>query len=46
MLLGLSDHSRVLVVCHCERAQGQSIRLISARKATSNERAYYEGPMP
>ncbi|WP_349257012.1 BrnT family toxin [Salinisphaera sp.] len=46
IMLGLSDRSRVLVVCHCERAQGQSIRLISARKATANERKYYEGPMP
>ena len=46
IMLGLSDQSRILVVCHCERSQGQSIRLISARKATARERKHYEGPMP
>lgn len=46
IMLGLSDRSRVLIVCHCERLQGQVIRLISARKATSRERKYYEGPLP
>lgn len=46
IMLGLSDRSRVLVVCHCERSEGDIIRLISARKATSRERKYYEGPTP
>jgi len=46
IMLGLSDRSRILVVCHCERSQGNVIRLISARKATSHERKHYEGPMP
>ena len=46
IMLGISDRSRILVVCHCERFEGQIIRLISARKATANERKYYEGPMP
>lgn len=46
IMLGLSDKSRVLVVCHCERSEGQNIRLISARKATARERHYYEGPIP
>lgn len=46
IMLGLSDRSRVLVVCHCERSPGQVIRLISARKATSRERNYYQGPLP
>lgn len=46
IMLGLSDHSRILVVCHCEQSQGNIIRLISARKATSNERKYYDGPIP
>lgn len=46
IMLGLSDRSRVLVVCHCERSHGNAIRLISARKATSRERKHYEGPMP
>lgn len=46
IMLGLSDRSRVLVVCHCERAQGNIVRLISARKATSRERKHYDGPTP
>ena len=44
ILLGRSNKSRLLIVCHCERADGGVIRIISARKATSNERKYYEGP--
>ncbi|WP_252178709.1 BrnT family toxin [Endozoicomonas sp. 4G] len=43
LMVGLSQESRVLLVCHCERDDGQSIRIISARKATHNERRYYEG---
>lgn len=46
IMLGLSDHSRVLIVCHCERSSGNIIRLVSACKATSKERVYYEGPTP
>jgi uncharacterized protein len=40
-LLGLSAAVRVLVVCHCYRASGNVIRLISARKATVTERNSY-----
>ena len=43
LLLGMSSKSRILVVCHCERRKGQIIRIISARKATAQERAFYEG---
>ena len=43
LLLGLSNQTRMLLVCHCERAGGEVIRIISARKATRNERKYYEG---
>jgi hypothetical protein len=43
ILLGLSNESNVLIVCHCERQSGEIIRIISARKATKNERKYYEG---
>jgi hypothetical protein len=46
IMLGVSNRSRVLVVCHCERADGNIIRIISARKATTRERKYYGGPMP
>ena len=43
ILLGMSNQSRVLIVCHCERT-GDVIRIISARKATRKERKFYEGP--
>ena len=44
LMLGMSNQSRVLLVCHCERSDGDVIRIISARRATRDERAYYEGP--
>ena len=44
IMLGMSIVSRVLVVCHCVRAGGQVIRIISARKATAEERQHYKGP--
>jgi len=43
VLLGLSGSLRILVVCHCYRAEGQSIRIISARKADGQERKVYLG---
>lgn len=42
VLLGTSIHSRLLVVCHCVR-DGETIRIISARKANRRERKIYEG---
>ena len=44
ILLGKSNKSRILIVCHCERKNGNIIRIISARKATAKERNFYEGP--
>ena len=41
LLLGMSAGSRVLLVCHCFREEESVIRIISARKATSNERQFY-----
>ena len=41
VLLGVSAALRMLVVCHCYRASGHVIRLISARKATPTERQTY-----
>jgi uncharacterized DUF497 family protein len=41
VLLGLSSHLRILVVCHCYR-RGQVIRIISARRAVRQERGDYE----
>jgi uncharacterized DUF497 family protein len=41
VLLGLSASLRILVVCHCYR-HGDTIRIISARKADRSERTQYE----
>jgi uncharacterized DUF497 family protein len=43
LLLGMSDTARLLLVCHCERERGDLIRIISARKATKRESAFYGG---
>lgn len=41
VLVGLSAALRVVVVVHCERDNGDVIRIISARKADRGERADY-----
>lgn len=41
VLLGLSRALRLLLVCHCYRAEGNVIRIISARKAARNETKSY-----
>ncbi len=43
LMLGLSATHKVLMICHCERNSGNIVRIISARKATKNERQFYEG---
>lgn len=42
VLLGLSQSLRLLVVVHCYRADGNVVRLISARKADSDEQSLYQ----
>ena len=42
ILLGYSVISRLLVVCHCYKENDLIIRIISARKATRQERQKYE----
>ena len=42
LLLGRSEGLRLLIVCHCYRAGDQSIRLISARKASKKEAGFYK----
>lgn len=42
LMLGFSRESRMLLVCHCERDLGNTIRIISARKATKAESKYYK----
>lgn len=41
LMLGMSNEARVLLVCHCERQNGNVIRVISARKATKSEQKFY-----
>jgi len=43
LMLGLSNESKLLLVCHCEKEEGNIIRIISARKATKNESKLYQG---
>ncbi len=43
LMLGMSVEARLLLVCHCERAAGRLIRIISARKATKREQVFYGG---
>ncbi len=41
LLLGMSSGGRLLLVCHCERHAGNTIRIISARKATRTGSTFY-----
>lgn len=43
LMLGMSSEAKLLIVCHCERGHGATIRIISARKATRRESAFYRG---
>ena len=46
LMLGMSSGAKLLIVCHCERDHGAAIRIISARKATKRESAFYRGEHP
>lgn len=41
LLLGLSINKGILVVCHCYKYDEETIRIISARKATRKEEIQY-----
>jgi uncharacterized DUF497 family protein len=43
LLLGMSIEAKLLIVCHCERQDGEVIRIISARNATKRESVFYKG---
>ena len=43
IVIGFSENSRLLMVCHCYRESDTVIRIISARKATTSEHAEYGG---
>jgi len=42
LMLGMSNETNLLLICHCERDDGNTIRIISARKATKNESKHYQ----
>ena len=42
ILMGISQGLRIITVCHCYRDEDR-IRLISARKATKQEKQFYQG---
>ena len=42
ILMGISQCLRIITVCHCYRDEDR-IRLISARKATKEEKQSYQG---
>ena len=42
ILIGLSSSVRILIVVHCYRESDETVRIISARKATKKEIKIYE----
>jgi uncharacterized DUF497 family protein len=46
LMLGMSSGAKLLIVCHCEREAGHVIRIVSARRATKRESAFYGGNAP
>jgi len=42
LIIGMSAATRILVVAHCYRKGDSLVRIISARKATKKEAAFYE----
>ena len=40
-IIGMSQLSKLLIVCHCYRESDTIIRIISARKPTKTETEYY-----
>jgi uncharacterized protein len=41
LILGQSETTNILVVCHCHYEDPNTFRLISARRATEKENDYY-----
>ena len=37
LIIGITSHENICIVSHCYRGQDDTIRIISARKATKNE---------
>jgi len=43
ILIGMSERTNLLMVCHCYRQDDEIVRIISARKATRFEEGLYGG---
>jgi len=43
IMLGMSEETNLLMVCHCYRENDEIIRLISARRANKHESEKYAG---
>ena len=41
-IIGISQLTKLLIVCHCYRESDTVIRIINARKPTKEEKKYYE----
>lgn len=41
LIIGTTSKERICIVSHCYRGQENTIRIISARKATKNEKKIY-----
>ena len=41
LILGMSETAKICLVCHCYRNEDETIRIISARKATKKEKKRY-----
>jgi uncharacterized protein len=41
LLLGISSRMRLLLICHCYRAEDGIIRIVSAREANKEEAIFY-----
>lgn len=41
LIIGFTSHARICIVSHCYRCDDSVIRIISARKATTSEKKYY-----
>ncbi len=46
LMLGRSARLRIVLVSYCLRNEGSTIRIVSARKATKNEREFYPRGKP
>lgn len=41
LIIGMSQYEKICIISHCYRDEGDTIRIISARRATKKEREFY-----